>query len=101
MRRSISTRLLITYIALATIPLLLVGMFLAWQSFTAQRQQAFVKQQQEAETVSAQVADFISSLESQLQIVLQTRGLQGLEREQQKIVLGQLMSFQNDFEELA
>jgi hypothetical protein len=40
MRKSIHTRLTITFVGLAIVPLLLVGGIIAWRTFLVQRRQA-------------------------------------------------------------
>jgi signal transduction histidine kinase/ActR/RegA family two-component response regulator len=100
MRHSIQTRLTIAFIALATGPLLLIGLVLAGLSFNVQRQQALSLQRQVARRVSTEVSGFIESLTSNLQIIIQVRGLQGMNVDQQQNILAELLAYQNVFEEL-
>jgi signal transduction histidine kinase len=100
MRYSIQTRLTIAFIALATVPLLLIGLALAGQSFTVQQQQALNLQRQVARRVSTEVSAFIQGLANNLQIVIHVRGLQGLSRDQQQSILAELLAYQRVFEEL-
>jgi signal transduction histidine kinase len=100
MRHSIQTRLTVAFIALATVPLLLFGLALAGQSFNVQQQQALNLQRQVARRVSIEVSTFIQSLTSNLQIVVQVRGLQGLDHDQQHNILSELLAYQKVFEEL-
>jgi signal transduction histidine kinase len=100
MRHSIQTRLTLAFIVLAVGPLLLFGLALAGQSFNVQQQQALNLQRQVARRVSIDVSTFIQSLTSNLQIVVQVRGLQGLARDQQQNILSELLAYQKVFEEL-
>ena len=101
MRNSIRVRLTIAFISLAVGPLLLVGIILAWQSFTVQEQQALNLQREVAQRVATQVTAFFGELENQLGVVGQVQGLQGLERDRQRDTLSELLAYQDVFEELA
>ena len=83
MRNSIRKRLTIAFIGLAVGPLLLVGVVLAWQSFTTQQQQALNLQREVAQRVSTQVTAFFEELENELRVVSQVQGLQELDRDRQ------------------
>src|SRR5262245_48409115 len=100
MRNSIRTRLTVAFIALAIGPLLLVGIVLAWQGFTAQQQQALDLQRQVAQRVSTQVTAFLDGLENELHLTGQMQGLPKLDRNKQTSVLSELLSYHNDYEEL-
>ena len=75
MRTSIRARLTGAFVGLAVGPLLLVGVFLAWQSFTVQTEQAVQLQHEVARGASTQVADFIGDVELQLSTVLEDIGV--------------------------
>jgi hypothetical protein len=100
MYNSIRSRLTIAFISLAIGPLLLVGVVLAWQSFTVQQQQAFTLQHELARRALTQVAAFIQEIESQLRMVIQVRGLKEMDRDQQAGILSELLTHQNVLEEL-
>jgi PAS domain S-box-containing protein len=100
MRNSIRTRLTIAFIGVATGPLLLVGIVLAWQSFAVQRQQALSSQRQVAQRVAIQVTAFFQKLEDELRLVSQVQGLHGLDRDQQRALLSRQLAYQDVFEEL-
>jgi PAS domain S-box-containing protein len=100
MRHSIRTRLTVAFIGVAIGPLLLVGIVLAWQSFLVQTQQALNFQHQVAHRVAVQVAAFSQKLEDELGLVSQVQGLHRLDRDQQRALLSQLLSYQDVFEEL-
>jgi signal transduction histidine kinase len=100
MHRSIRTRLILVFIGLAVGPLLLVGAVLAWQSFTVQQQQALTSQRQEAAKVATQVSAFVQGLEEKMRMLVQVRGLNGLDRAQQKQLLSELLTYDHSFNEL-
>ena len=101
MRNSIRTRLTLAFQGLAIIPLLLVGIILAWQSFTTQQQQALDMQREVAQRVSTQVTALFEGLENDLRLTSQVQGLQKLDRDRQSGVLSELLSYHDVFEELA
>jgi uncharacterized metal-binding protein len=76
MRRSIRKQLTLVFIGLAIGPLLLVGVVLAWQSFTTQQQQALHLQQEMTRRVTTEVMAFFAGLEDELHVVAQVQGLQ-------------------------
>ena len=100
-RRSIRTRLLVAFVGLAIVPLLVVGVVIAWQSFIAQRQQALELQAEAARRAATEVAGFISGLEQELRVVAQVHHLTDLDSEALDSVLSRLGSYGDDFEELA
>ena len=100
MRNSIRKRLTLAFIGLAIGPLLLVGVILAWQSFTTQEQQALNLQREIARRVSTEVKAFSDELESELRLVNQVQGLQKLDRNGQRDALGELLAYQAAFESL-
>jgi signal transduction histidine kinase/DNA-binding response OmpR family regulator/HPt (histidine-containing phosphotransfer) domain-containing protein len=85
---------------LAIGPLLLVGIVLAWQSYTLQQRQALHIQRQVAQRVSAQVTAFFAELENELRVVSKVQGLTRLDQEKQHSVLSELLLYQHVFEEL-
>jgi signal transduction histidine kinase len=88
MRNSIRTRLTIAFIGLAIGPLLLVGIVLAWQSFTTQEQQALHLQREVAQRVVTQVAAFFKEQEDLLRFVSR---VQRLDQDEQHSILNLLM----------
>ena len=100
MRSSIRTRLTIAFISLAIGPLLLVGIILAWQSFTTQQQQALNLQREVAQRVSTQVTAFFEERENEVRLVSQVQGLQDLDRDRQHNVLSELLLYEDLFEAL-
>jgi methyl-accepting chemotaxis protein len=101
MRNSVRIRLTVAFIGLAISPLLLVGIVLAWQSFTTQEQQALNLQREVAQRVSTQVTAFFEGLENELHLTSQVQGLQKLDQDKQHSVLSGLLAYHNVFDELA
>jgi methyl-accepting chemotaxis protein len=101
MRNSLRTRLTVIFIGLAIVPLLLVGVILAWRSYVVQQAQALDLQSQVAQRVAADVAAFIRERENELLLLSDLRGLQRLDRERQTDLLAGLLSYQNVYEELS
>lgn len=100
MRSSIRVLLTVAFIGMVIGPLLLVGVVLAWQSFTTQQQQALNLQREVAQRVSIQMTAFFKGLENELRVISQVQGLQGLDRNKQNGILSELLSYQVVFEEL-
>jgi GAF domain-containing protein/HAMP domain-containing protein len=100
MRNSLRTRLTVAFIGLTIVPLLLMGLVLAWQSFEIQQRQALTLQREVARRVSTAVDALIRALENDLRMIVEVQGLKGLAPDQQKSILSELMSYQPSFVEL-
>jgi GAF domain-containing protein/HAMP domain-containing protein len=100
MRNSIRWRLTMAFTSLVVLPLLLVGVVVAWRSINVEPQRALALEGEVARRVSVQVQAFIQELENSLRMVIQVRGLQTLDRDQQRAVLEELLYSQNAFGEL-
>ncbi len=100
MRNSIRARLILVFIGLAVGPLLVVGIILAWQSFTILEQQALTLQQEAAKRVTSQVAAFFQKMENELRFTIQTQRLLGLDQDRQRSVLSNLLAYESAFDEL-
>ena len=99
MRNSIRTRLTVAFISLAISPLLLVGVIMAWQSFTTQERQALNLQREVAQRVATEVTAFFQELEGELRLISKTQELPELDRNEAQSILSLLMS-QDVFEDL-
>lgn len=99
MRNSIRTRLAAAFIGLAIGPLLLIGIILAWQSFTIQERQALDLQREVARRVATEVTAFFEELENELRLVSQVQLWPGMGQSEQYNILALLMS-QDVFEDL-
>jgi GAF domain-containing protein/HAMP domain-containing protein len=101
MQRSIRTRLVVAFVALATLPLIVVGTVLTWRNLETQQQQALATQREVAQGAAAQIASFIHDRESEMRVLIQARGLQDLSYDQLNSVLSQLLSVQRAFDQVA
>jgi putative methionine-R-sulfoxide reductase with GAF domain len=99
MRNSLRTRLILVFIGLAVVPLLVVGVILAWQSFTSLQQQALTLQQESALRVTSQVAAFFQELEDELRYTVTTQGLNVPDQDHNP-ALARLLAYQPAFDEL-
>ncbi|HLY28141.1 MAG TPA: ATP-binding protein [Aggregatilineales bacterium] len=100
MPRSIRTRLIITLIGLAIVPLLSVGAILAYQSFSTQRDQVLAVQHEIAHRASLQVSDLLRELENELQLTIRVRPFKGQTSDQQKSTLQILLAYRNAFDRI-
>jgi signal transduction histidine kinase len=101
MRSSIRKRLTLAFVALAVIPLFLVGLGLTWQTVQVQRAQALQREQQVAHHVAGEVQNYVDGLERELLQVIYVHGLAKLPPGEQETVLTQLLAFEDAFVELA
>ena len=99
MRHSIRGRFFLVFIGLAIGPQLVVGLILAWQSYTSQQQQALALQQETAMRVTGQVTAFFQELENELRLTSKTQGL-GKPDQNPSGALSDLLAYQPAFTEL-
>jgi GAF domain-containing protein len=99
MRHSIRGRLILVFVSLAIGPLLVVGVILAWQSYTVLQQQALILQQEAARRVASQVVAFFQEMEGELRFTVQTQRLLGLDQDRQRNVLSNLLAYESAFDE--
>jgi GAF domain-containing protein/HAMP domain-containing protein len=99
MRHSIRGRLILVFVSLAIGPVLVVGVVLAWQSFTVLQQQALTLQQEAARRVASQVTAFFQELENELRFTVQTQRLLGLDQDRQRDALSNLLAYESAFDE--
>lgn len=101
MRNSLRTRLTAAFIALAVVPLFVVGVLLVGYSFTIQRQQALDLQGKIARREAADVAAFLRARENELRaLVTGERALQRLGQAERATQLEALLAYQSVYEEL-
>jgi putative methionine-R-sulfoxide reductase with GAF domain len=100
MRRSLRIRLTIYFIALVSIPLILVGTIGTWQSYNTQVPQVLAAQSQVAKRVAEQSRNFIQERESELRALADISGLSSATREEQNSLLSKLFSVHAVYEEL-
>ncbi len=100
MFKSIRTGTTIVFIALATLPLLLVSLIVGVRGYQQQQQHVLDIQLQLAKSVSADISNFIDGLEKELRIVVEVHGVNRLPAEQQRQILQELLSYEGIFDEL-
>lgn len=100
MRKSLRTRLTVYFIALALVPLLLVGALGTWLAFNTQVTQALDAQDQVAKRVSEQVRNFIQAREKEMRALTDVRGLSTLSLPEQNNLLATLFARQDEYEAL-
>jgi PAS domain S-box-containing protein len=101
MHNSLRFRLTVIIISLAVGPLILAGAVMSWRTYTVQKKQALNMQRDSVRHVADHVQYFALELENQLQIVVQTTGLDNLPLKEQEAVLAKLMAHHNNFQELS
>lgn len=100
MRKSLRAQLITFIIALAVIPLLLVGAETLRRTFNIERQQAVTLQQEIVRRVATEVETYIFAREEDLQLLLDVQGLPDLEVDQQKALLRSLSNSQDVYSEI-
>lgn len=96
-RSGIQARLTLVFMALAVIPLLVVGVILGVITYNAQLQQALTLQQEIAKRISVAVQAFIQGIETEMRVVTEVQGLLDLSLEQQNRVLNELLNHHKSF----
>ncbi len=101
MRNSLRLRLTITFIGLAIIPLLLVGIVIARRNFTILSAQAIDLQSEIAQRVSREVIDLVGNRENELIFLTSIRNIMFADEEEQLNTLTGLLAAQDMYQELA
>ena len=101
MRNSMRTRLAVTFVGLAVVPLLLLGLIQSWFSTSVLSQESVEFQHEVAQRAAIQVGEFIRDMENELRLTSQVRDLMDLDQDQQRITLSTLLFYGDVFEELA
>ncbi|MBN2002081.1 MAG: methyl-accepting chemotaxis protein [Anaerolineae bacterium] len=96
----IQGRLTLVFMALAAIPLLVVGVILGVITYNVQLQQALSLQAEISKRVSVMVQSFIQGIEAEIRVVIEVQGLMTMSREQQDRILGELLSHHDSFEDI-
>ncbi|PLX48616.1 MAG: hypothetical protein C0613_10565 [Desulfobulbaceae bacterium] len=97
----IGTRLTSAFIALAVLPILFLGTFIAQKTYSAARENAISVTQQTALRVAGEVESFIRDKAGHLELLTKVHGLQGLPRVEQRRILQELLLFQNAYDEIS
>jgi len=100
LRTSIRSRLIVTLIGLAVVPLLVVGIILAWQGFSTQQNQVLAVQDQIALRASIQITDLLKGTANELQLAVRIQDFKGLKQDKQKLVLSELLVDQNALDKI-
>lgn len=101
MFKSIRTRTTVTFIALATIPLLLVGLLLGLQGYQQEQKQVLEAQGVLAQQVRTRVLNFITELELQLDTLIEVYRIVNLDIPQLQQILQQVIAYEGEFDELS
>jgi signal transduction histidine kinase len=101
MIRSIRTRLIISFIALALTPLLFLGIGFVLQSFTVLQNFAVDAQRQEATDISLQASTLLNDSIQRMQMLIQVDGVGNLDPAQQRILVDELMSYDHGINDLS
>lgn len=100
MIRSLQVRLTVLCIALAVIPLIFIGILLAWQSYQLQQQSALDFERQVTLRASLQVSNSITSVVDKLALALQTSDIHNASRVEQQQLLAEVIFETKAFDEL-
>lgn len=102
MNWSIRVRLTATFLALAIVPMLVVGSIVLWRSYAVQEYQALALQREVAARVGTQVSAFFVALQDELQIAAKLqRNLLSRRDGRVQSMLADLLMNRSAFEELA
>lgn len=100
MLSKIRTRLTITFIGLAVLPILLLGTFIAVKSYKAAQKEAMSITGETALRVAGEVDNFIRGMVDHIEVVTLVYGLQNLTRPEQQEVINELLAFQKAYDEI-
>ncbi|MCC6300208.1 MAG: GAF domain-containing protein [Anaerolineales bacterium] len=100
MKKSLLTRLTVYFIALALLPLLLVGSISASQTYNTQVSQALTGQSEVAQRVAEQVNSFMQLRENEMRLLADAGNLSSLPLVEQESLLNGLFANQSVYEEL-
>ncbi len=99
-RNSLRTRLTLIFIALAVLPILLLGIVFSWLSFISLPIQALDLQKEIAQGLGARVHKLVEDRQQELYFLTNIRSIQRLDRDQQVSLLSALLIDQNAYDEL-
>ncbi|WP_420630169.1 cache domain-containing protein [Candidatus Leptofilum sp.] len=96
----ISSRLRLTYILLAILPLLIAGSILLWVNFNALNEQAQLLQEELARRVTVEIEAYFSNLEETIKVTLAATDLEQQSNEEQAEILNELRIQQPAFQDI-
>ncbi|MCC7116958.1 MAG: GAF domain-containing protein [Anaerolineales bacterium] len=100
MKKSLRTRLTVYFIALVSLPLLLVGVVANWLTYTQERAYALEIQAEKAELAAERVQNFIDGRKNDLQALIDVYNFSNATFEQQSTLLSTLFAKQTVYEEI-
>jgi signal transduction histidine kinase len=98
---SLRRQLTFGFIGLAIIPLLLAGLVSSSASFRAQERDALALQQEVTRRISSQISALIGQIENELRQLTRVGSFAGLDTDEQKVLLSELLSYQDGLESVA
>lgn len=99
-RGNLRTKLVVSFLLIAIVPLVVVGIIVAYRTYTLQAPQALEVQSQVARRVASEVENFIRAREGELLNLTEMRSFEQLTSSEQQALLSTLMSAQNLYEGL-
>jgi signal transduction histidine kinase len=100
MFQSIRSRVTLTFILLAVIPVIFVGLVMTQQSFTAQQQEAIYAEQQVVQRVASTIESFIELRESELRLAADAYSLYADDGEEFEARIFNLLLSQNVYDQI-
>jgi HAMP domain-containing protein len=88
-------------IALAILPVLILGAFVVYQELDESRDNTYNLQSEIALRIAQETQTFIEDRPRELRLVAEVRGLVGLSRDEQEAILAELLAFDTNFDELS
>jgi signal transduction histidine kinase len=101
MLNSLRFRLIVIFVGLAVGPLALVGTVIGQRSYDSLVQQSLALQHKVAMGVGAEIRAFIEQRENELVLLNKVQGLEVLQPQEQRAILGNLLLHQQVYQELA
>lgn len=99
-RGNVRTKLIVSFLLVTIVPMVIVGLIVAFRTYSLQVPQALEIQSQVARRVAGEVENFIRERENELLSLTEIRGLEELTLQEQEALLTILISAQNLYEGL-
>lgn len=94
-------RLSLAFVCLAVMPLLVAGLIMIQTGYRAAFDLQLANQRREARLAASEVAAFVDGLVREMTLVVRVKGLDRLDAEGQRRLLGELSAWENQFDDLA
>jgi len=101
MFHSLRFRFALIYIALAVVPLIIVGAVIGARSYNTLEQQSLILQRKVAERAGSEIGAIIGQWENELVLLDEVYGLGALELKEQRAILSSTLIHQRAFQEIA